>query len=255
MVNNIQAHSPLPKIPDMISMASILGTQEKKSAAFEESIHVQEDVVSSPESVSAQPAPITLMPLPSVPTHENQSVSHPVNQSEAVYADPADCIQSVTKKPQPTMAQYVDPASILPLTPPNIRKSITPPPKPSASRPCFDIDHPDSGYSEVYDRVSPVQHEQVVTQSKAKTRFADIEPIYAEPMSKKEVESHKTESIPDPFAHLYAQVCKRAPSPSSSSSSNAVSPCSSSPVAANTNTVKVSEQPLDDIIYENLGVI
>ncbi|XP_037621804.1 docking protein 1-like isoform X1 [Sebastes umbrosus] len=250
-VANIRAHSPLPKIPDMTSMAAILEnklrTQEGQSAAVEESAHAQEDLVSSSESVSPQPAPITLMPLPLVPTHNSLSGGHLSGQSEAVYADPADCIQSV-RKAQPTMALYVDPASFLPLKPPSSGEPVTPPPNSSAPRPCFTIDHPDSEYSEVYDKISLVQIKQTVTQSK------HDEPIYSEPMSKKEEESRKIESKPDPFAHLYAQVCKTKPSVSPSSSSNTIPSCSasSSSLTASMSTTSATD---DDVIYENLGII
>ncbi|XP_044041676.1 docking protein 1 [Siniperca chuatsi] len=243
IVANIQAHSPLPKIPDM------------KSAALEESVHAQEDLVGSSECVSPQPAPITLMPLPLVPTHDSHSGGHLSCQSEAVYADPADCIKSVPK-PQPTMALYVDPASVLPLKPPSSRESVTPPPNSSALHPCFNVDHPDSVYSEVYDKISPIQNKQTFTQSKGKTKcFADDEPIYSEPMSKEEV-SCKNESKPDPFAHLYAQVCRTPPS-SSPSSSKTIPSCSasSSSVTASISTTKATDQSLDDVVYENLGVI
>lgn len=251
IVPNIQAHSPLPKIPDVTSVAAILEnklrTQESKSAAVEESAHALGDLVGSSESVSVQPAPITLMPLPLVPTHDSRSGSRLDGQSEAVYADPADCIQSVPK-PQPTMALYVDPACILPLKPPNSIESVTPPSISSAPDPCLSIDHPDPVYSEVYDKISPVQIKQ--TQSRG-------EPIYTEPVSKTEEVCHKNESEPDPFAHLYAQVCKKTPSASPSSSSNTIpsSSTSSSSLTASTNTTKATEYPADDIIYENLGII
>ncbi|XP_051242084.1 docking protein 1 [Dicentrarchus labrax] len=256
IVTNIQAHSPLPKIPDMTSMAasleSKLRTQERKPAAFDESVHAQEGLIGSSECVSAQPAPITLMPLPMVPTNDSHSGRHLDNQSEAVYADPADCIQPVPK-PQPTMALYVDPVSVLPLTPPSSRRTLTPPPNSSVSHSNFNIDHPDSVYSEVYDKISPVQKKQTLIQRKGKTKcFADDEPIYTEPVSNKEEVSHKKESKPDPFAHLYAQVCKTAPSSSPSSSSNTNS--SASPTAS-MSTTNATDQSLDDVIYENLGII
>ncbi|XP_042244042.1 docking protein 1 isoform X1 [Thunnus maccoyii] len=254
IVTNIQAHSPLPKIPDMTSMASILEnklrTQEKTS---EESVHVQEDPVGSSECGSAQPAPITLMPLPLVPTHDSPSGVCHGGQSEAVYADPADCLQS-TPKPQVTTALYVDPASVLPLQPPSSREPVTLPS--DSSTPCFIISHQDSIYSEVYDKVSPVQSKPNVVKSKGKMKgFADDEPIYTEPLSKKE--SHKNETKPDPFAHLYAQVCKTTPTSSPSSSSNTTPSfsASSSPVTTSMTTAKASDQSLDDVIYENLGII
>ncbi|KAM7393545.1 hypothetical protein PAMP_020408 [Pampus punctatissimus] len=254
IVTNIQAHSPLPKIPDMTSMASLLESKLKTQVkTSEESVHVQEDPVGSSESVSGQPAPITLMPLPLVPTHDSPSGVCHSTQSEAVYADPVDCFQSVPK-PQVTEALYVDPASVLPLQPPSSREPVTLPP--NSSTPCFIISQSDSVYSEVYDKVSPVQDKPNVIQSKGKIkRFADDEPIYTEPMSEKK--SHKNETKPDPFAHLYAQVCKTTPSSSHSSSSNTTPSlsASSSSVTASITTTKALDQSLDDVIYENLGVI
>ncbi len=259
IVTNIQAHSPLPKIPDMTTMAAMLEnklrTHEMKSTTLEEGAHAHEDLVGSTECVSVQPAPITLMPLPLVPTPDSHTGGHLGGQSEAVYADPADCIQSISKQ-QLTMALYVDPASVLPLKPPSSRESFTSPPNSSVPHPCFNIDHPDSVYSEVYDKIIPVQNKQGVIQSKGKC-FADNEPIYTEPMSKKEEVSHRKESKPDPFSHLYAQVCKTTSSSSPSSSSNAIPSCSasSSSVTASMSTTKATDQSLDDVIYENLGII
>lgn len=254
IVTNIQAHSPLPKIPDMTSMAAILEnnprTQERKSAALEESAHAQEDLVGSSECVSQQPASITLMPLPLIPTHDSHSEGQLGDQSEAVYADPADCIQSVPKR-QPNSALYVDPASVLPLKPPSSKESLTIPRNSSAPLPLFNIDHPDSVYSEVYDKIFPLQNKQTFSQSKGNTKCcADNEPIYSEPISKKEEVSRKNESKPDPFAHLYAQVCK-TPSSSLSSSSKTI-PSSS---ASSSSTTEATDQLLDDVIYENLGII
>lgn len=255
---NIWAHSSLPKIPDVSSTAGILenrlGTQGSKSAALPESDH--EDLVVLTESVSLQPAPITLMPLPLVPTHGSHSGGHLGGQSEAVYADPADCIQSVPKA-QPTMALYVDPASILPLKPPS-REAITAPPKSWATPPRVTIGHPDPVYSEVYDNISAVKKKQSEIQSKGKVEcFADNEPIYTEPLGKKDDVSLKNESKPDPFAHLYAQVCKTTPSFSPSASSNTTPSCSSSStsLSASMSTTEAMDQSLDDVIYENLGII
>lgn len=243
IVTNIRAHSPLPKIPDMTNLASIL---ENKLKTSEDSVNTQ-DTVDSSECVSAQPAPITLMPLPLVPTHNTTSGVHHLEQSEAVYADPVDCIKPVPKL-QPTTAQYIDPANVLPLHPPTTRASPVSLP-PNTSTPTFTITHQDSVYSEVYDKISPVQDKPKVVQ-------INDEPIYAEPVSEKE--SPKKETKPDPFAHLYAQVHKppKSPSTSPSSSSNS-SPCisvSSSAVAAGMTTANSSDD-LDDVIYENLGII
>ncbi|XP_030291353.1 docking protein 1 isoform X3 [Sparus aurata] len=242
-ITNNQVHSPLPKIPDATNMAANIGnklrTQERKHPSSHESAPAPKG---SSESISPQPAPITLMPLPLVPTHDSHSGG---GQSEAVYADPADCIQSVPK-PQLTMALYVDPASVLPLKPPSSINN--PPPHVFTSNPCCNIKQLDSIYSEVYDKISPVGDKQSVTQFRGNTQCSvDDEPIYAEPMSKKEEESRKKESKPNPFAHLYAQVCKTTPS-SSPSASNP-------PVTTSMSTTKATDQSLDDVMYENLGII
>lgn len=97
----IRAHSPLPRPPDLGSLA----------ASLESKVRVQEKT-SSPSEESSQP-PITLMPLPLIPVHDSPSAGH----SDAEYADPADCIQASARL-QPGKARYVDPASVLPLQPP-----------------------------------------------------------------------------------------------------------------------------------------
>lgn len=225
----------------MTSMSSILEsklrTKVKLSPTSEEIVPPRDD--SSP----AQPAPITLMPLPLVPSHDNPS-GDLGGQSEAVYADPADCIRSATPKPIQTSALYVDPASVLPLLPPCSRESITP--ESPDTPPCLTVSSPESVYSEVYDKVCPVQNKPLVT-----------EPIYTLPTSGTEGLSQKKETKPDPFAHLYAQVCKKAPSSSSSSSSNSNPSysASSSSVTDSVTAANVSDESLDDVIYENLGII
>lgn len=228
-VSNIRAHSPLPKIPDLSSLAATLENksrkQENKSAASEESTQ----------------APITLMPLPLIPTQDSPTFGSVSSQSEAVYADPVDCIQA-TVKPQRDKALYVDPASVLPLQPPGSRSTL--PPSTSDSLPSVNIDRPDSVYSEVYDKISPVQIKQSTPCP------VDKEPIYTVPLSKTEEEElPKKESKPDPFAHLYAQVCKAKPSVSTSTSADSTTAPSAQAVTSS------GDQPLDDIIYENLGII
>ncbi|XP_033976801.1 docking protein 1 [Trematomus bernacchii] len=252
IVTRIGAHSPLPKIPDGTFMAAVVENkvraQESKSAASEESAHAQGESVCSSESVSVQPAPITLMPLPLVPTHNSHCGAPLGGQSEAVYADPADCMQSVPKMPSAT-ALYVDPACVLPLKPPGLRESVTPI-NSSAQKPCFTTHQPESVYSEVYDKIHLVQ--DTVTQRKGKCiPFASDEPIYAEPIRKKEAVSHTNESKPDPYAHLYAQVCKTKPPFRLSSSWNTTPSCSAS---SSSLTDSMSTEN-DDIIYENLGII
>lgn len=228
-VSSIRAHSPLPKIPDLSSLVATLENKSRK----------QENKSASPEE-STQ-APITLMPLPLIPTQDGPAVGSASSQSEAVYADPVDCIQAAAKL-QPGKALYVDPASVLPLQPPGSRSTL--PPGTSDSLPSVDIDRPDSVYSEVYDKISPVQIK------KSAPRPVDKEPIYTVPQSNaEEKELPKKESKPDPFAHLYAQVCKAKPSASASTSADSTTAPSAQAVMSSGN------QPLDDIIYENLGII
>ncbi|XP_056225611.1 docking protein 1 isoform X2 [Seriola aureovittata] len=220
----IRSHSPLPKVPDVTSVR----TEERKSPA--------------PEGLSAQsqPAPITLMPLPLVPTHNTTPGGHHSGQSDVVYADPADCIQSVARL-QPSTAQYVDPASVLPLEPPTSREPVSTAPPSSSPHPSFTSDHPDSVYSEVYDRLRPAQSKL------AKSK--DVEPIYTEPLSEREQVTRNTDSKPDPFAQLYAHVCKPAPSPGPSTPS-----CSTS-LSVSGNTTTTTDHCQEDVIYENLGII
>uniref|UniRef100_A0A3Q4HXJ4 IRS-type PTB domain-containing protein n=1 Tax=Neolamprologus brichardi TaxID=32507 RepID=A0A3Q4HXJ4_NEOBR len=228
-VTNIQAHSPLPKVPDMTNMAAILENKLRTEESREESAHARED----------HPPPITLMPLPLVPAAS--SAGNHGDQSEAIYANPTDCIRPVTKPP-PVRATYIDPASVLPLKPP----CAAPHPPPRA-------DDPDSVYSEVYDKIGHHQNKDNVLQKKEETKVsAEGAAVYAEPSRRSKV-SLTSEAKADPFAHLYAHVCKKAPS-SSPSSSNESTPSSSSHIA-NRSTTKASDCPLDDVIYENLGII
>ncbi|XP_074553000.1 docking protein 2 [Halichoeres trimaculatus] len=248
VTTNIRPNSPLPKVPDVSALLEEkLRTQERKPLSSEESL---EDVVASSEHVSAQPAPITLMPLPLIPTDESRSISHPGGQSEVVYADPADCLKSAPG-PQPTTALYVDPACILPLKPPGSRE-VSPLPNSSASPLHLAADHPDPVYSEVYDKISPVPNHQTVipTQGEMK-RCTHKEPIYTEPVSKKEEVTQRNEKKPDPFAHLYAQVNKKTPPPGPSPSTDTPPSSASSSVSSN----RAMDHALDDVIYENLGII
>lgn len=235
VVANIQPHSPLPKVPDVTNMAALLENQwrtlGRKSPALDDTPPV--DVVDKAEP---PPPAITLMPLPLVPTHDG---GHPSSQSDGIYADPSDCIQPVQKA---TTALYVDPASVLPLKPPASRE-------PPVPRPGFKT--VDAVYSEVYDRISPDPNRQNILQRKTNT-----EPIYTEPMSSRDKVSPRTETKPDPFQHLYAKVCKTPPSSSPTVSSTPSSSMASPTTAASsTSSTKTSQEPLDDVIYENLGII
>lgn len=218
----IRAHSPLPRPPDLGSLT------------LENKVRVPEKTC-SPSEESSQP-PITLMPLPLIPVHDSPSAG----QSDAEYADPADCIQASVRL-QPGKALYVDPASILPLQPPGSLSPSTSESLPGVS--------PDSVYSEVYDKLVPVQTKQP-TLSPAEVE----EPIYTVPMS---TAGAKEENKPDPFAHLYAQVCKTkaekrdgSVTPADGGASRSVT---ASPANAAANPTTSRDQ--DDVIYENLGII
>lgn len=183
------------------------------------------------------------MPLPLIPVRDSPSVG----QSDAEYADPADCIQASVRL-QSSKGLYVDPASVLPLQPPGSISPITP-----ESLPCVSADRPDSVYAEVYDKISPVQIKQPAL------RPVELdEPIYSEPMSTAGVkEEHKEETKSDPFAHLYAQVRKTKTEKPESSVTPADSDASRSVTASSAN-VTASPKPIndqDDVIYENLGII
>lgn len=189
---NIRPNSPLPRTPDLAEV----------SAIFESKLKTQED-----ESAASHPAPITLMPLPSLPNQETTSKSVVDN----VYADPIDCIRA----PVVNTSLYVDPASVLPLKPPGNAKTTVP------------EQHTD--YAEVFDRVS-------LGQRVSADGFAEDEPIYSEPVKEGQKEEEKKA---DPFAHLYAQVCKtpkRSPSPQP-------------------RPQEMETEQDSDIIYENLGII
>lgn len=221
-----RAHSPLPRPPDLGSLT------------LENKVRIQEKTC-SPSEESSQP-PITLMPLPLIPVHDSPSAG----QSEAAYADPADCIQASVRL-QPGKALYVDPASVLPLQPPGSISPSTPESLAGVS--------PDSVYSEVYDKLIPVQAKQPTL-----CPAEEEEPIYTVPMSTAGVkEEHKEESKPDPFAHLYAQVCKTkaekrdgsvTPADGAASRSASASP-------ADAAAPPPTSRDQDDVIYENLGII
>ncbi|KAM4584894.1 docking protein 1 [Odontesthes bonariensis] len=250
-VSNIRAHSPLPKIPDMTNMAAMLDsklrTQDRRSPALEDSSPA--DSVGQSDSA---PAPITLMPLPLVPTCGRTSADHHDSRPDAIYADPSDCVPSVLKL-RPTTALYVDPANLLPLKPPGAKESETPRPTSSAPHPGHTADVLDSVYSDVFDKISPDQNKQTVLPSAGETECsAGDEPIYTEPVSKADSVMQGGESQPDPFAHLYAQVCKKVPSPVPSVSVTPSTSASSSSVSVG---LARADAGGDDVIYENLGII
>lgn len=202
-----------PKTPDLGNMAAALHT-----------LRMQDRKCASP--VEAPQAPITLMPLPSIPTHSS-STGH---QAEAVYADPVDCLQSEPEC-QSAKALYVDPASVLPIHPPASKPS---PPNASSDQTSL-VSRQDSIYSEVYDKICAVEVK--------KANPAREEPIYSEPVAE---QRSQTGSDPDPFAHLYSQV-RKAPAVSGPPSfSNTGPSCSSATATA---------QVEDDVIYENMGII
>uniref|UniRef100_A0A665UNU6 Docking protein 1-like n=1 Tax=Echeneis naucrates TaxID=173247 RepID=A0A665UNU6_ECHNA len=154
---------------------------------------------------------------------------------DIVYANPADCIQSA---PKLSTAQYIDPASVLPLKPP-----VPLQPGPNTQR-------PDSVYSEVYDKLSPR------SATRAPIQTTQDEPIYTEPESQDQKETPRSDRKLDPFAHLYAQVSKPGSSPGRSKSPNSTPSCPTPPSSVGGNTTPVdSGQCPDDVIYENLGII
>ncbi|XP_077381682.1 docking protein 2 isoform X2 [Festucalex cinctus] len=247
LVSNIQANSPLPEIPDMTSMSSILekATIQIKSSPTKEDNMGRRDDSANP---SSQPAPITLMPLPKVPILDSADLRG--CQPEAEYASPADCIQNAPK-PQATMSHvYVDPASVLPLHPPSSNETTNQGSNSFTSHPCFIISQPDSIYSEVYDKVNLSTTEPKANWSEQQIiHLTEDEPIYTVPVSKGDEVSDQVETKPDPFAHLYAQVNKTSPS-----SSTPPAPSSSS-LASSIAATKISDTAPDDVIYENLGII
>lgn len=244
-VTHIQAHSPLPKVPDLTNMAAILENkltkQDRRSPGFDDMKKGEEDPVGSSEG---PPAPITLMPLPSVPTHDHSSGDTHSSQSDAIYAEPKDCLPCVLA-PKKIRSKYIDPAYVLPLKPPRSPEPDAAPPTTSGSNPGSKV--LDSVYSEVYDKISPHQKKRPALRSAAKTAN---EPIYVEPASETDSDGNQTEPKPDPFAHLYAQVCKAATL--SKTSAPVTAAASSSTVTVSTSS---RDEPLDDVIYENLGII
>ncbi|XP_034044643.1 docking protein 1-like [Thalassophryne amazonica] len=236
VTTNAPAHSTLPRINNTTSTAAILENRRKPQKTDS---RASKDL----ERVSPQPAPITLQPLPVVPTLDTLSDDQTGSQSDALYADPLEYIHSV-KQLEMSTALYVDPAKVLPIKPP----SSVPPKEPNSSScsPNFNLDYLDPLYSEVYDKISSVQNKDIKAMNQGRKKSpADDEPIYSEPMSEMVATSHKNDTKPDPFAHLYAHVCK-APSPSN------FIPLNSSVSASTT----AKTDPLHPgVIYENLGII
>ncbi|XP_061686229.1 docking protein 2-like isoform X2 [Syngnathoides biaculeatus] len=251
---NIQTYSSLPKVEAMTSMASILEncrTQGKTFQVAENSMGCQDDSTHSLENKSIQPAPITRLPLPVVPKLASPPGCLHASQSEVEYANPADCIQNIPK-PQATMSHvYIDPASVLPLHPPTSKETINTVSNSYTPHSCFIVNHPESVYSEVYDKVSLDKNESNAEWSEQyNINFTEDEPIYTVPVSKED-DSDQAETKPDSFSHLYAQVNK-----TSSSIHFAHPPPPSSPSLANSMAAsKISDSSADDVIYENLGII
>ncbi|XP_053712898.1 docking protein 2-like isoform X1 [Synchiropus splendidus] len=230
-----RGHSPLPRTSENTSLTSFLenklGTTVKLSDASE---HKTDSV--SPSSV--QPAPITLMPLPKVPTQKSPVVA--TEPSDAVYADPLECLQPT---PKGTEALYVDPASVLPVQPPGSR--ITAVPTLHSSNLAVPMSPAESVYSEVFDKITPLDSTNV---RQCLKNIQEGDPIYAEVHSEKVKESATKKTKPDAFSHLYARVCKpSATSGESRPNDDGPSVCAAAKCE--------SDQILDDVIYENLGVI
>ncbi|KAM4750827.1 uncharacterized protein dok1a [Anableps anableps] len=251
-VTNIQAHSPLPKIPDLTIIAPIMESklrmQDRRSPVFDDTAKSQEDSVGPSEAL---PAPITLMPLPSIPTLDNISRDKHNSQSDAIYADPKDCVASVVI-PKLATAKYIDPARVLPLKPPCSQEPDATLPTTSDSNPDPKADVPDSVYSEVYDKISLDKNKQPVLQNTPKT---SEEPIYTEPVSGTETDCQKPEAKPDPFSHIYAQVCKAATLSRNSAPVTTTTTSSTTTASTMTGSTTSREEHLDDVIYESLGII
>lgn len=238
-VNN-RAHSPMPKVSDFTNMTSTLENiprpQDRRSPGFDDGGKPQHDSIGPSE---AAPAPITLMPLPQIPTRHS-------NQSEVIYAEPNVCDPS-DLKPRPTTALYVDPVDVLPLKPPLSREPDAA--GTASSEASLNSDVPDSVYSEVYDKIIQDRNQQEPPLRAGKPAE---EPIYTQPIKTEQGSETRETPKPDPFAHLYAQVCK-ASSKASTSISTASSMSASPSVTVSPN--KPTEGPVDDVIYENLGII
>ena len=135
---------------------------------------------------------------------------------------------------------YADPANFLPLQPPTTSSTI------EAPGPCtHNADPSEPIYAEVYDKLSPGQSRPHRNQTQKGEM--EKEPIYAEPVRKAEGVAMKNDK-PDPFAHLYAQVCRPTPSPEKTI------PFSASGSGLNT-AIHSSDDGLSDVIYETLGII
>ncbi|KAM6940423.1 docking protein 3 [Xenentodon cancila] len=245
-------HSPIPKIFDMTNMFASLDNKLRRSPVFTDRSLTQEDSVGRSEST---PAPITLMPLPLVPTHDRSRIGD--GQSDGIYANPECCIPTI-RTLQPTKALYIEPSNVLPLNPPSLKVSDTLSLTSAAPDPTLKTDVQDSVYSEVLDKISPEQKQQsdllLKTFSKT-TASANDEPIYSEPIRETDKPSQKPETKPDPFAHLYAKVCKPPSSCGPSSTGSATSSTSSAPSSVTSRMTTAKAEPLDDVIYENLGII
>ncbi|XP_077576093.1 docking protein 1-like isoform X2 [Stigmatopora nigra] len=214
LATNRPTKSPLPEIPATPALTTVLENQKLR--------------VKNPEE-SSQPAPITLMPLPTIPTSDQSSGDLSATQTDSEYATPADCVQ---KRAGSESNVYVDPASVLPLHPPNSKEGLN-----------SVLQHADSIYSEVYDKMVPEPE-----------NLPEEEPIYTLPLSKAEgspVQEEEDAKV-DPFAHLYAQVQKTPPS---SSPRSTPAPPSLSSLAASMAAAKMGDLSPDDVIYENLGFI
>ncbi|XP_077462458.1 docking protein 1 isoform X2 [Stigmatopora argus] len=227
------AKSPLPEIPATPGLVSVLEHKRLR-------VKNPDDLAPGrdPTQSLQKPAPITLMPLPTIPTPERSSGDLGASQTESEYATPADCVQNPPKPKASASNVYVDPASILPLSPPDSKEGLN-------SVPGTVLQQADSIYSEVYDKVVPEPE-----------NLTEDEPIYTLPLSKADgspgEEEEEEEAKADPFAHLYAQVQKTPPS---SSPRSTPAPPSSSSLAASMAAAKIGDLSPDDVIYENLGFI
>lgn len=212
--------------------------------ASEESLYSQPaDLISASECVYAQPLdkiiPIKASaPISCLTFSEDQSIDSIGSMEDSV----SNTHLGVT-------SEYVDPATFLPLKPPTASSpSEAPRPsvQPSFVASTYNANHSEPIYSEVYDKLSPGQRGAHLTRNQKRTM--DNEPIYDEPVRETEGAAKQNEDKQDPFAHLYAQVCKLTPTTEKTVSF-------SSSGAAGTTMINSSEEALPDVIYETLGII
>ena len=245
-IGSRRPRSPLPELP--VSASILEGHNHCKSVSsasvgFEECVYSDPaDVINLVKNVNPQSAIFN-------------------GSNECVYAQPADCIKSkgpapnshmplpqalshpspsVSPRGNPTEPVYMDPINYIPLTPPKIAAPAPPSPSPISFSSSQPRDQSEPVYDEVYHRIDLVQTNQDPHQNQApeKDRCKEA-PIYTEASIGAHLNSALSSMHPqeepkvDPYAHLYAQVCK---------------------VQTNTPPSKSGDES-PEVIYENLGII